>query len=213
MVVTDCTFYGPGIYPHRTQDRHNMLAGIILQPGAWDKSPGALEDVFISDISMRNVASPVTIFFTRPGNAASDITVSRLTATGVYRAAASVESWTETPVGRVVFRDVSIEYEGGGHEDGPEKAREPGVGARPLPSWGFYAKNVKELRLEDVRLSAAEKDLRPVLMARDVGRLELAGFRYPRLPDAAPPLDFRDVQSTVREWASAGKARTDDDAK
>ncbi len=104
LIVHGCLFYGPGTRPHRTQDRKNMISGIILQPGAWDASEGALEDVLISDVTMRNVQSPVTIFLKRAGNTAGDITVSRLTATGVYRAAASVESWPKvsgTPAGTV----------------------------------------------------------------------------------------------------------------
>lgn len=194
MIVHDCLFYGPGVHPHRTQDRHNMLAGIILQPGAWDKSPGALEDVFISDVTMKDTASPVTIFLRRPGNTADDITIDDLSATGVYRAAASVESWTDTPVGRVVFRDVSIEYDGGGTREQAEKsARKPGVGARPLPSWGFYARNTEELHLEDVKLTCRVKDLRPAVLCHRVGRLALAELFFRRFAEIKEPFAMHDV--------------------
>ncbi|MBL7154432.1 MAG: right-handed parallel beta-helix repeat-containing protein, partial [Phycisphaerae bacterium] len=53
MIVEDCLFYGPGLHPHRTSDRRNMLSGIILQPGGWDACDGALEDVLISDVTMK----------------------------------------------------------------------------------------------------------------------------------------------------------------
>ncbi len=33
-IIQNCLFFGPGRQPHRTTDRHNMLSGIILQPGA-----------------------------------------------------------------------------------------------------------------------------------------------------------------------------------
>ena len=204
MIVHDCLFYGPGVHPHRTQDRHNMLAGIILQPGAWDVSEGALDDVLISDITMKNVESPVTLYLRRPGNTASDITVSRLSATGVYKAAASVESWTDQPVGRVVFRDVSIEYAGGGSiEDGRKPPAAPGLGVRPLPAWGFYAKNVKDLVLEDIRLSCAKEDLRPVLLAEDIERLTLDNVRYPAVPGVAEPLRLKGVKQVDRGQADA----------
>ena len=194
MVVNNCLFYGPGVHPHRTQDRHNMLSGIILQPGGWDACEGPLEDVLISDVTMKNVASPVTIHLRRPGNTADGITVTRLTATGVYRAAASVEAWAGTPVGRVVFRDVSIEYAGGGKkpEEGLE-VRKPGLDARGLSAWGFYAHNVRDLRFEDVRLSCAKDDLRPVLIGEGVERLTLDNFRFPRVTGAADPLVLKDV--------------------
>lgn len=35
-----CEFYGPGKFEHRTSQRTNMLAGLCLQPSAWDKQPG-----------------------------------------------------------------------------------------------------------------------------------------------------------------------------
>jgi hypothetical protein len=208
LVIHDCLFYGPGRRPHRTQDRHNMLSGIILQPGGWDACDGTLEDVLISGVTMKDVLSPVTLFLKRPGNGMTDITVSRLSATGVYRAAASVESWSGTPVGRVVFRDVSIEYAGGGAvEKDAKPVGPPGVDARALPAWGFYARGVKELVLEDVRLSTREKDLRPVMIAQGVDRLVLNGFRYPRVEGAAEPLALGDVARIEGEDAPRSSKR------
>jgi len=67
LLVNGCLFYGPGNQPHRTGGRTNMLSGIILQPGAWDKTEGLLDEVLLADNTMREVASPVTIW-TKPGN-------------------------------------------------------------------------------------------------------------------------------------------------
>ena len=193
LVINDCLFHGPAQHPHRSSDRRDMLSGIILQPGGWDACDGALEDVLISGVTMKDVLSPVTLHLKRPGNTLTDITVSRLSATGV-RAAASVENWSTTPIGRVAFRDVSIEYAGGGAADKGEKPLgPPGVDARPLPAWGLYARGVKELVLEDVRLSSREKDLRPVMIAEGVDRLVMSGLRYPRNEGAAEPLSLKDV--------------------
>ena len=199
MIVHDCLFYGPGIHPHRTQDRHNMLAGIILQPGAWDRCDGALEDVLISDVTMKNVQSAVTLYLSRPGNTADGITVSRLSATGVYAASASVEGWSETAVGRVVLRDVSIEYAGGGTaEEGREPARKPHVGVRSLPAWGLYAQNVGELVLENVRLGCVKKDFRPVVIADSVKRLRLDDLRFPRVVGVSAPIVLKNVGHVER---------------
>ena len=128
----------------------------------------------------------------------------------MYAAAASVESWSDTPVGRVVFRDVSIEYAGGGTaEQGRKDARAPHVGVRPLPAWGLYARKVRELVLEDVRLSCVKKDLRPVLIADGVDRLKLDDFRFPRIAGAAGPLVLRNVERIERgdREGPAGKPR------
>ncbi len=193
LIIRDCLFYGPGVHPHRTSDRNNMLSGIILQPGAWDATKGSLDDVLISDITMKNVSSPVVLWL-KPGNTGGSVTVSRLTASGVYRAACSVESYAETPAERVVFRDVNIEYAGGGTLEQARRAvKKPGVDARPLPAWGFHARNVKELRFEDFRVSYAKEDLRPVLACDGVERLSLDGFKFSRVADAPDALELNDV--------------------
>jgi len=196
MIIEDCLFYGPGLHPHRTSNRHNMLSGIILQPGGWDACEGPLEDVLISGITMRNVASPVTILLKRSGNTADNITIANLTATGVYRAAASVESWTDTPCGRVVLRDASIEYTGGGTDgQARQPAREPGVDCRSLPVWGLYARNARDVVVQNVRLYTAGKDLRPAVVAENVENLTLDAVRFPADQDAVRLENVRTIDA------------------
>jgi hypothetical protein len=181
LLVDHCLFYGPGEQPHRTGGRTNMLSGIILQPGAWDKTEGLLDDVLLSQNTMHDVASPVTIW-TKPGNPVGRITVSGLSATGVYRSALSVESWADAPITNVVVRNADIEFEGGGKsEQARQSVKGPGVDARPLPAWGIYARNVEQLSLEDVRLSSSKDDFRPVVFAEAVQHLKLDGFKYPEI--------------------------------
>jgi hypothetical protein len=199
LIIRDCLFYGPGLQPHRTSNRFNMLAGICLQPGAWDATRGELDDVFISDIAMTNVTTPFH-FMMKPGNTAGRITVTRASATGVYRAACSVESWAETPFKDVVFRDVDIEFEGGGAADAvPSEVKSPGVDARPLPAWGFYVRNVERLTLEDVRLTCKKPDQRPVMICEDVNDLTLDTVRFPRYEGVANPLMLKDVKRVRRD--------------
>ena len=179
LIIHDCLFYGPGVHPHRTSNRYNMLAGLNLQPGAWDATKGNLDDILISDITMHNVSTPFH-FLLKPGNTAKNITVNRVSATGVYRAASSIESWAETPFENVIFRDVTIGYKGGGtRKQAIMKVKSPGVDARPLPAWGFYARNVKNLTFDNVRLRCEIEDLRPVLMCKNVEQLTLEDFKFP----------------------------------
>jgi polygalacturonase len=188
FIVNDCLFYGPGQQPHRSSGRTNMLSGIILQPGAWDKTQGPLDDVVLTANTMHNVASPVTIW-TKPGNPVGRITISGLNASAVYRSALSIESWSELPITNVVVRNSAIEFAGGGTaEQAQQTVRGPGVDARGLPAWGVYARNVEHLTLEDVRLSLAKEDLRPVIRVEQVGRLELDNFKFTRVPAVAQPL-------------------------
>ena len=195
LIIHNCLFYGPGVHPHRTSDRHNMLAGINLQPGGWDATKGALDDVMISDITMHNVATP--FFFTlKSGNTAGNIIVDRVSATGVYRAASSVESWAETGFANVAFRDVTIEYKGGGKlEDASRAIKSPGVDARPLPAWGFYARNVQNVQFDNVRLHFEKEDFRPVLICTGVDRLKLDGFKFPLMPEVPEAMVLNDTNN------------------
>jgi hypothetical protein len=194
LIINNCLFYGPGVHPHRTSDRYNMLAGINLQPGGWDATEGVLDDVMISDITMHNVATPFHLTL-KSGNTAGNIIVSRVSATGVYRAASAVESWAETKFKNVVFRDVTIEYKGGGTlEDARMKVKSPGVDARPLPAWGFHARNVQSLQLDNVRLRFEKEDLRPVLICTGVDRLILEDFKFPLLPKVPETMVLNDTE-------------------
>ena len=193
LIIHNCLFYGPGVYPHRSSDRYNMLAGINLQPGGWDATEGALDDVMISDITMHNVSTPFH-FTLKSGNTAGNIIVNRVTATGVYRAASAVESWAQTKFTNVVFRDVTVEYKGGGTlEDASRTVKSPGVDARPLPAWGFHARNVQNLQFDNVRLRFEKEDLRPVLICTGVDRLILEDFKFPLLPETPEAMVLNDT--------------------
>jgi polygalacturonase len=185
LAIANNLFRGPGEQPHRTSGalrRTNMLAGIILQPGAWDATRGLMDEVFIANNVMQNVASPLTIW-TKPGNTVGRVTVSGLHATGVYRAGISVESWANEPITNVVLRNVEVEYNGGGKAwPADQKVGAPSVDARPLPAWGLYARNVQTLSLQDVWLSLSSNDDRPVIDADRVEKLEQSGFHYTPVP-------------------------------
>jgi hypothetical protein len=206
LIIQDCLLYGPGRYPHRTSNRYNCLAGINLQPGAWDATEGLTDEVLLSNLTMHNVCTPFH-FSLKKGNMAGTIVVNRVTATGVYRAAASVESWAETPFTNVVFRDVTLEYTGGGTAElGRARVKSPGVDARPLPAWGFYVRHAQSLCLDNVRLRCAQPDLRPLLLAEGVDRLELDGCRFDLFTNAPVPVLLTNVgQLVIRntDWPSS----------
>jgi len=177
LLIHGCVFYGPGQYEHRTQSRTNMLAAILLQPGSWDATTGDLDDVLITDTTARDVQSAVTLYV-RPGNRAGSVTIERLTATGVYHAAMSFESWAETPIERVTLRDVSVRYTiESGHPAGTVQLAEPRLGVRPLPAWGLLAYRVDKLELDRVRLTTEAVDSRPARLNEHVGVVEESDVR------------------------------------
>lgn len=171
--MTECQFVGPGRYPHRTQNRTNMLAAINVQPGAWGPWPGPLENLRFSDIEMDNVLCAFHVVV-REGNPGQDITLERIRATldGPQQAASSLESWGEEPLRRVVCRDISILAHGGGAAASTELPIElPKHGTRPLPAWGFYARGIASLELERLDLRLQTPDARPMLLLEHVDDL------------------------------------------
>ncbi len=180
LTFTHCEFFGPGHFPHRTSDRTNMLAALCLQPSAWGKEEGPMEDVSARDCTMRDVACAFHIV-TKPGNTAQRLTFERIKATGIYRAAASVESWAERTFRDVVFRDVSLEYTGGGTaEDAAKPVHPPGFDARKLPAWGFYHRNTEDILLDRVTLTLRAPDARPALRSDDAPAPRLIEFSAPK---------------------------------
>jgi hypothetical protein len=162
-----------------------MLSGIILQPGAWDQTRGPLDDVLVANNVMENVAAPVTLW-NKPGNTVGKVTISGLHANGVYRSAISAESWSDTPITNFVLRGVQVEFAGGaGAWAAGQTVQSASVDARPLPSWGFYGRNIQTLAIEDSRFRLASDDRRPVISAEKVERMSLSGVRYPDISGVA----------------------------
>jgi hypothetical protein len=201
LTVAGCSFFGPGRRPHltsREQRRTNMLSGILLQPGAWDATRGRLDAVWLVDNTMQQVASPVTLW-TRPGNSVGRVVVQGLEAIGVYRAAFSAERWGPEAIESVVFRGVRAEFTGGASADAARRpVSSPGVDARPLPAWGFYARGVQRVELDDVQLRALVPDSRPVLQADQVEELILGRFDFSDPPAGVEPLVLNEVKRVLR---------------
>jgi hypothetical protein len=199
LIIHDCLFFGPGRYEHRSsRDRHrtNMLAGLCLQPSGWDRTEGTVDQVHVANVTMHDVASPLHLS-AKPPSTVGRVTVDRLTATGVYRAAASIESWADEPIGHVSLRDVSIECIGGGTAaQAAAEVRAPGVDVRPLPAWGLYARRVKSLEMANVRFSLQNDDARPAFLADGIDVLDLGALAFPSI--SSKPLDLRRV-TTIRD--------------
>lgn len=207
-----CEFFGPGRFEHRTSQqlhRTNMLAGLLIQPSAWTPTPGHLEDVHINDVILRNVACALHVSI-RQGNTAGRITVERLKATDVYSQAVSVESWTDEAVGQLTLQDIDIAYTPDAFDDPrmegkPEvqvPIRQPGVGVwgRKLPVWGIYGRNIRQLRLNRVRLKTEDlEDTRPVVRVDDVEQFRLEHLEHSPIPAGTPVLECNEVRSIERD--------------
>jgi hypothetical protein len=194
VIVHNCLFFGPGRYAWRTlglASRKNMLSGLCVQPSAWGATEGIV-DVQVSDVVMRDVGTPLHLAAVSPSTIGR-ITIDRLSATGIYRAAASIESWVTEPIARVDIRDSSLNFVGG---FGPvwsdpaeaalsyltkqsDKVEPPGQNPRPLPAWGIYARHVASLNLSDVHIEVDNEDDRPAVIMNGVESLMLDNFTIP----------------------------------
>jgi hypothetical protein len=212
-IVHSCLFFGPGRYPWRTSGLlrwTNMAAGVCIQPSAWGETEGTVDDVQISDVVMREVTTPLHVA-ALPPSSIGHVTVDRLSATAVYRAAASFESWADKPIDRVDLRDSSIQFVGGraalwsdpmeaarglwAGQD-PAQVRPPGTDARSLPAWGLYARRVRSLNLANVRLSIEKQDERPAIILDRVARLDVDGLRWPN--GTRRPMALADVEQITQ---------------
>lgn len=175
---------------------------------------GLLEDVTISNITMRDVTnSPI---FLRLGSrlrgpkestkigALRRILISDVT---VYNADARYGSIISGVPGAeiedVKLRNIRIYVKGGGtkewaatrpaeKEDGyPEPAM-----FGPMPAWGLFLRHVKNLELDDVDLRLQSGDARPAIVADDVQGLEINGLKAPKGSDA-PVMRAKGVSGLV----------------
>jgi hypothetical protein len=188
-------FFGPGEFEHRTSKnlhRTNMLPAITLQPSAWGPTPGPLEDIHVSDVTMKNVACALHVSI-REGNTADRLTFERLKAAGVYSSAVSLESWAEQPIGEVTLRDVQLEYTPDAVIDPrlgkppslQDPIRQPGVGVwnRKLPVWGVYGRYIRTMHISDLTLRTSDaQDARPVIPTDDVRELRVENLHHSQLP-------------------------------
>ncbi len=199
VTIRDCIIVGPGKSPWRTSGllhHTSMLAGLCIQPGAWADTPGIVDDVHVSNVTMRNVATPFHIA-TRSPSTIGRILIDHLTATGIYRAAGSVESWSALPIERFEMRDSMLSFTGGfgpvfsdpgetavalatsQSRASPQDVQPPGVNPRALPAWGLYVRHVRRLCLDHVELKLDRADPRPPMIDHDVATVEMADVIFP----------------------------------
>lgn len=172
LTISYCHFEGPGRFPHRrsldNMNRTNMLAGVLLQPGSWGYAPGNMNKIHIHDLTMDNMNVPF-MFVLNSENECEDIVVERVKATRMNSFASSAESWLGGHFDKLVFRDIDIEYLG--HVIGDTKnlkTSKPHVGARMLPCWAWYIRNVKQVLFENVTLSYKGEESRPAFIFDNV---------------------------------------------
>jgi len=184
LEIKNCEIFGPGVFGHPRGTADNplvtrTLTGIIIQPGAWGLGAGFLDRINIHDIRIRDMQTAIT-FVLNEGNKARNITVTNLVATGITNNAGSVEAWPKGSFYKnVKFKNISIAYNI--LDKALLKTKEihrPGTESLPRPYWGFYVRNAKDISFENVQLTYAGTDERPVMGYDSVGKVLLNNVKY-----------------------------------
>ena len=110
LEVRSSVFHGPGVYPHRTSGearRSNMLFGIELEPGAWGKAEGTARNIYLHDLNMYCLSSPVGCSV-REGSVAEDLTLEDIVATDLTGAALPVVSWNDQGFQKITIKNCKV---------------------------------------------------------------------------------------------------------
>jgi polygalacturonase len=186
---------------------------------------GLLEDVTISNITMRDIVNPP--FFLRLGNRARGPQES--TAVGKLRRilisnvvvfnadpkyASIISGIPGHDIEDVKFNNVRIYYQGGGTKqqaalEPPEKEKdypEP-VMFGEMPAYGFFIRHVKGLEMNNVELSYRKEDLRPAFVLNDVKGADFFRVKAQHAPDV-PTFTLLNVENfNIHQSASLPDTR------
>jgi Pectate lyase superfamily protein len=207
ITVSNCVFQGG------MGTRHGN-PGIAL----YTTDGGALEDIAISNIVMRDVGVPLAIV---RGNRDScsvgsagplrSIRLSNLLASGA-RLPSVIAGFPNAEVGSIAIDGFSITMASTGTGPGsldmiPEasKAYPQPVMFGPLPAFGLFLRHVLDISLRDVMLQPAPQEVRPAIVADDVAGLRLFGYND-RSGDSASHLWFRNVRDSMVECVATSPA-------
>lgn len=192
LEIKNCEIFGPGVFGHPRGTAINplvtrTLTGIILQPGAWGLGGGKLADIYIHDIHLRDMQTALT-FILNKGNLGQNIRVEDVVATGITNNGCSVESWSkESSFDNVKFKNISISYAIKNADILKTKSfSRIGTESRPLPYWGFYIRNVKNIEFENVRLDYSGIENRPAIGFDRVNSVLLKNVKYKAVAGVEP---------------------------
>ncbi len=155
-----------------------MRLGARLRPYQLDeterpRSPGVFKHIMIHNIQAIDVAESNDFICGIPGHYIEDVTLSNIRI-GYKGGGTKQDSGRDIP-------ELTDEY---------PKAKMFGV----LPSYGFYLRHVKNIKIHDMAISYEEPDGRSALVCDDVHDLQVREFRAQSHPAAAPLLQLRNCR-------------------
>jgi polygalacturonase len=209
ITVTNCAVCSPR-YSQVIYGRQRGFAGVALEI----VDGGTLDRVTISNITIKGVTVPI---FLRLGNRARtfeqkqtkpgigtlrNVMLSNIIATDCSAIGCSITGLPDRPIENVTLANISLGFEGGSTKE--DAVRE--IAERPdsypestmfgtLPSYGFFCRHVKGLRLQNVRLQTSASDYRHALLLDDVVNAAVDSLDAPFASGSAAMLRLNDCRN------------------
>jgi len=187
IAISNCVFEGGAGFRHGNP-------GVAF----YTTDEGALENITVSNITMRDVGTPIAIirgdrdrcsFGKGPGTLKA-VRITDILATGA-RLPSVIAGLPDAPVEDVFISGVSISMAAAraGRDTLDTISEKPKAYPEPvmfgeLPAFGLFLRHVKHVRLQDIVLSAPPEEMRPDIVADDVAAIRLTG--YEKEEKAAP---------------------------
>ncbi len=214
IAVTNCTICSPR-YSQVIYGRQRGFAGITLEI----VDGGTLDRVTISNIAIKGVTAPI---FLRLGNRARsygkdqpkpdvgklhNVIISNIVATNCSPIGCSITGLPDHPIENVTLSNIRLSFDGGGTKADTARVIPERPDAYPesvmfgtLPSYGFFCRHVKGLKLQDIHLQTATSDYRHALVLDDVENAVIGALDAPFAKDSAPLLRLNDaVNVAIRD--------------
>lgn len=173
---------------------------------------GMVDSVTFDDIRMTKTATPIFMLVTDRGRAPGrpsaggikNVLFENITATDAYgyikrrKFTSTISGLPEHPIENVTFRNIRITYKGGGTTDQakiappyPSNYSPRFLGVRPAS--GFYCREARNLKFENVSIRFEKKDLRPVLVFQNVAGVTLDQFSAQKFSGVGSEIVLRKV--------------------
>jgi len=181
---------------------------------------GLMEDIAISNLTMRDIFNaPIYIRLGARNRGPEPIaigTARRIKIDNIVAHNVTAQSGIllvgepDHPIEDLALTNIFIDFVGGGTKEqaaievpAQEKARYPepsNLGT--MPSWGMFARHVKNLTLDRVELRTAAPDFRPAIMMDDATDVTFSSVKFPQVA-GVPPFTLRGVHAFTTRFCPA----------
>jgi hypothetical protein len=197
VIFSNILINGPSKFKHRTHDTPSKREDLIYHnswhgdydslSGFWLAGGGLIENLIISDVTIRDLRCPVWMslqgsFSGQSQDAAiRNVHINNLTATGVGKpnVATLIQGSVGRPIENILLTNFTIQSVSKGTKEMvnsqvPEKVGDP----IELPNcYGMYCRYIIDLEMHNIRFSQLEKDERPALICEKIDHLNMDSVR------------------------------------